>query len=325
MAEEQVGLFVEGDAPVDGRTPLNTEATLMQAAQAYENHMTESGFSTHTVKAFRGDLRLLQHYLGPGLPIYEIGTQELNQFLYWLQYERDVPCSSKSYARRVTTLKSFFNWLVSIKVITVSPAAALIHMRVSTALPTVLNIDEVDRLLAITEEHANRAKRPDPRPHLLVNLLLQTGIKKAECMRLTPSDFEDSDPDQPTVLIRYDNPRMMHKERRLDIAPELMATLDQYLEVYRPGERLFECTPRNLEYVLTDMAREAGLSSTASFESLRWTSTYRDFRDGVDPDRIRDRLGLSKVTWRETVQKLEKLAAREDGEPIEDERSPDPA
>jgi integrase/recombinase XerD len=273
--------------------------------------MDETGFSPHTIKAFSGDLRLLQNYFGPQVPIYELGTQELNQFLYWLQYERGVPCSPKSYARRVTTLKSFFGWLTSINVTPFDPAAAVVHQRITTPLPTILQNDEIDRLLEVTEGMAN-ALKPDPRPHLLVNLLLQTGIKKAECMRLTPDDFEDFEPEHPTVLIRYQEPRLLHKERRLDVSPELMATLDQYLELYKPDERIFECTPRNLEYVLTDAAEQARLPNGASFESLRWTSAFRDFRDGMPHSKLQEKMGLSKVTFRETLKKLEKLASAQE-------------
>jgi integrase/recombinase XerD len=108
-------------------------------------------------------------------------------------------------------------------------------------------------------------------------------------------------------LIRYNDPRLLHKERRLDVAPEVLETLDRYLEQYRPAENIFECTPRNLEYVLADVAELARLSNKASFESLRWTSALRDYRDGVAAEKLRYKLGLSKVTWRETETKLEKL------------------
>jgi hypothetical protein len=37
-----------------------------------------------------------------------------------------------------------------------------------------------------------------------------------------------------------------------------------------------------------------------------------DYKDGAEPDRIRQRLGLSKVTWRETKSKLEKLVKRDE-------------
>ncbi len=306
MAVDQTTIFPESDSPVSDREPLSSDSTLMKAVLAYQEHMKEAGFSEHTVKAFFGDLRLLQNFLGPDTPIHEIGTQELNQFLYWLQYERGIPCSPKSYARRVTTLKSFFGWLTSIRITPFDPAAAILHHRVVTQLPPVLTDDEVDRLLEMTETLAE-APKPDTRPHLLVNLLLETGMKKAECMRLTPDDFDRSDPNQPTVLIRYQDPRLLHKERRLEVSPELLATLDQYLEEYEPTENIFECTPRNLEYVLADMAKLAEISNGVSFEGLRWTCALRDFRDGLNDEKHRYKMGLSKVTWRETLNKLEKL------------------
>ncbi len=310
MPTEQTIMFPETERLTQKQDTVGPNATLMQAVRAYQNHMEEAGFSTHTVKAFSGDLRLVQNFFTPATPIHTLGTDELNRFLYWLQYERGVPCSPKSYARRVTTLKSFFGWLTSIRATPFDPAAALIHQRITTPLPTILQDDEIDRLLMVTEMHVN-APRPDPRPHLLANLLLQTGIKKAECMRLTPADFEDSDPEHPTVLIRYQDLRLAHKERRLPVSAELMVTLDHYLAIYKPSERIFECTPRNLEYVLTDMAREANLPNSASFEALRWTCAFRDFRDGMPQHKLQEKLGLSKVTFRETLKKLEKLATGE--------------
>ena len=312
MVADQTKIMAEADAPVSDRQPLSPNSTLMEGVLAYEHHMEEAGFSEHTVKAFRGDLRLLQNFHGPDTLIHLLGTDELNQFLYWLQYERGVPCSPKSYARRVTTLKSFFGWLTSIRITPFDPAAAILHQRVVTQLPPVLSDAEVDRLLAVTEAHLQGGK-PDARPHLLVNLILQTGMKKAECMRLTPDDFEDSNPAQPTVLIRYQDPRLLHKERRLAISPELMQTLAQYKaqldQLERTMTNIFDCTPRNLEYVLADMAKEAKISNGVSFEALRWTCALRDFRDGLSDEQHRYKLGLSKVTWREAVNKLEKLQA----------------
>jgi integrase/recombinase XerD len=46
-----------------------------------------------------------------------------------------------------------------------------------------------------------------------------------------------------------------------------------------------------------------------SFENLRWASALYDYRRGVEPDAIREKLGLSKITWRETKSKLDKLKA----------------
>lgn len=311
MAADQATLMAKEDTPIADNEAINSNSTLMASVLAYQDHMKEAGFSEHTFKAFTGDLRLLQNYYGPETPIHELGNNELNQFLYWLQYERGVPCSPKSYARRVTTLKNFFGWLTKIRVTISDPAAAIIHKRVVTQLPPTLADDEVDRLLEVTEASLT-GRKPDARPHLLVNLVLQTGIKKAECMRLTAEDFEQDDPRQPTVFIRYSDPRLMHKERRLEISPEVMTTLAQYIAEYQPTSNIFECTPRNLEYVLADAAREAKIPNGVSFEALRWTCALRDFRDRLEDEKHRYKMGLSKVTWRETLIKLDKLNSGQD-------------
>ncbi len=312
MADKQMPLFPQRGAkgqygpPVAQTQALTADSSLAHAASAYYDHMLRQGFSEHTIKAFAGDLRLLQKYIGPSTPVKKIGTKNLNDFLTWLLHYRGVPCSPKSYARRVTTLKSFFGWLSSIKIIPTDPAAALVHARARAPLPQYLTDDQVEKLLNAAEEKLQPPK-PDPRPYLLVHLLLQTGIKKAECMNIALTDIDRSTA-EPTVLIRYSNPRMQHKERKLAFARELLPVLDQYLEKYQPKERLFECTPRNLEYVLADLSEQADLPVQVSFEMLRWTSAVRDYRDGMDEDHLRQKMGLSKITWRETVAKLEKLA-----------------
>lgn len=312
MADSQVPLFPQRGAKGQYGPPLtqiksvDSNSSLATAASAYYDHMVRQGFSEHTIKAFSGDLRLLQKYFGGSMVISNLGTKDLNDFLTWLLHYRGVPCSPKSYARRITTLKNFFGWLASIKVIPYDPAAAIVHVRVKAPLPLYLTDEQIEKLLDAAEKKLNGDK-PDPRPYLLAHLVLQTGIKKAECVGIALHDIDRSGR-EPTALIRYSNPRMQHKERKLAFASELLPVLDQYLEKYQPKEYLFECTPRNLEYVLADLSEMAGLPNQVSFEMLRWTSALRDYRDGMDHDHLRKKMGLSKITWRETAEKLAKIA-----------------
>jgi integrase/recombinase XerD len=241
------------------------------------------------------------------MPIGKLGTKELNDFLTWLLFYRGVPCSPKSYARRVTTLKSFFGWLTATKVLGHDPAAPIIHARAKAPLPFYLTDEQVEKFLTAAEKKL-KADKPDPRPYLLTHLVLQTGIKKAECVGLALRDIDRSSDSEPAIIIRYANPRMQHKERKLAFAKELLPVLDQYIEKYKPKEYLFECTPRNLEYVLADVSELAGLPDQVSFEMLRWTSALRDYRDGMEHEHLRKKMGLSKITWRETSDKLAKIA-----------------
>ena len=274
---------------------------------AFETHMEHEGFSTNTIKAFLSDLGILTEFVGIGTAVDRISTQKLNQFVTWLLDGRGVSCSSKSLARRVTTLKVFFGWLTESDVLARDPSAPVIHRPVSTPLPDVLGDEEVARIAAVTEE-MRQAESPDARPRLLVDLLLATGIKKGECTRIVLNHIDRSEPGAPVLWIRYANPQRRHKERKLDLPPEWLDVLDEYVEQYQIQERLFPCTARNLEYVLEHIAEEAGIERGVSFEMLRWTSALRDYQSDMAESRQRQKLGITTITWRGVKQKLAELA-----------------
>ncbi len=299
---------VERGQPVAEVQPLTAQSSLAAAMGAFHEHMKRKGFSENTIKAFMGDLRILSQYLGANQPVGQISTEDLNSFLAYLLFQRGKPCSPKSFARRLTTLKVFFGWLAETKVIATDPAAPIVHQPVRTPLPEILFDDEVEQLMR-TAQDMLWAPRPDARPYVLLSLLLQTGIKKSECMNLRLEDIDLSNPASPSILIRYDNPRMLHKERRLTLSPYIVPALRQYLAEYQPKTHLFECTARNLEYVLADLGRKAGLNKAVGFEVLRWTCAVRDFRNGMPEERLRKKLGLSPISWRETSEKIRKLAS----------------
>ena len=312
MTVEQLPLF-PGDAPRAVAPPagLTAGSSLDTAMDRFAEHMVQQAYAENTIKSFLGDLRILKRYLKGKPAIGQISTKDLQDFLHWLQHERGKPCSPKSYARRLTTLKVFFAWLADVGALPADPAASLVHKSVQTPLPRILYDDQVDQMLAVTRQMMAGQppdEKPDPRPHLLVTLILHTGIKKQECMNLKLGHIDTSNPAGPAIHIRYDNPRLQHKERRLRLPPEWARTLAQYRKVYEPKESLFPCTARNLEYVLAAVAKQAGLPDGLSFEMLRWTCAVRDFQARMDADRLRRKLGLSQMSWQETEPKLIRLS-----------------
>jgi len=289
---------------------LSATSSLQTALHAFHTHMIEQDLSIHTIKAFDSDLRLLARFVGRGRSIGTIGASDLKGFLTYLRHERGIPCNPKSLARRLTTLKVFFAWLAEDGAIASDPAAPLVHQRVTTPLPQPLSDQEVEQLCASTDEWRRNAEQPDARPHLLVALLLHTGIKKGECMNITLADIHTSDPTSPSVRIRYEGVKQRYKERTLRLPAEFPAVLKEYLAQYEPRSGLFECTARNLEYVLDACGKRAGLPERRlSFETLRWTCAVRHFKRGMDEDTLRRKLGLSRITWAETLEKLKALTS----------------
>ena len=118
---------------------LKGDNSLSAAINAWAESLETAGKSIHTIKAFSGDLRLLAQFIGAGTSINAIGIHDLKNFLDWMLNKRNVPCSPKTYARRVTSLKSFFRWLVQAGVLDENPADAIPQQTVLSPLPAVLS------------------------------------------------------------------------------------------------------------------------------------------------------------------------------------------
>jgi site-specific recombinase XerD len=297
----------------DQTSRLTRDSALADAIAPFQEYLRQEDKTDNTLKAFTSDLRLLAQYAGEDAKLGSFTTTRLLQFLEWLQGGRGVPCSAKSYARRVTTLKVFFKWLRESKITATDPALQVPQYSVSAPLATILRDDEVDRLLDETARRRFSDKASDARPELLVRLLLDTGIKKSECMNIRPDDVRRTGPAAPLLFVRRRTARDVYKERKVPLNPDWLEVLNEYLEQYEPPDRIFNCTPRNLEYVLADLAEAAGIPSV-SFEMLRWTCAVRDHRAGTPPDKLREKLGLSRTSWRETGAKIERLAVMQQQE-----------
>lgn len=291
----------------DAEHALTRRSRLADALGPFREHLRHEGRSPHTIEAFSSDLRLAIEFFGAGMVLNDFTTRKLEKFMEWIEFGRGVPCSRKSYARRVTTLKVFFAFLRSEKVLPDNPASALLQRSGAAPLQPVLTESEIARLLAQTHR-LRTADDPDARPEMLLRLLLDTGIKKGECMALTPAHVDRSNRREPVLIVRHKRRSDVYKERKIALDPAWLDVLDEYLAQRQPADTLFDCTARNLEYILSDVAEAAGVATRVSFETLRWTCGVRDFERGMDLDTLREKFGLSRISWRETSDKIQRLA-----------------
>ncbi len=291
--------------------PLRADSELRAAVAAFDEYMLRKGFSDNTIKAFRNDLKIVLGFLGADTRLHQISTQHLNDFLEWMQHGRGKPCSAKTLARRITTIKVFFGWVHGIGVLGGDPAQPVVQQPARTPLPTILRDEEIGRLSRAAQDYLWNRTQADARPYVLINLLLQTGMKKAECAALLLTDLNLTQPQAPEVTVRYPEERHVHKNRTIALTAGIVAAINQYVAQYKPEHYLFECTPRNLEYVLDEVGQKAGIHRMqVGFETLRWTCAVRDFRTGLPEERLRQKMGLSKISWRETREKIFQLAGR---------------
>ncbi len=285
---------------------INAKSLLPAAINGWEMFLLDQGRSQNTVKAFLSDVRLLNSFIAPDQSVGNITTDDLNRFFDWMEKGRGIPCSPKTLSRRITSVKSFFRWLHQYGVLTIDPAEKVMQRSAISPLPQVLSQDEFEAVLLAADRH-RREKKPDARPYALVYLLLTTGIKKSECLGIHINHIDLNGKNGPYLFVRYASPANRYKERKIELDDDWVTAYEEYISQYKPVDQVFPWSPRRLEYLLEDIGEEAGLSKHLSFDMCRWTCALRDYQAGIEPDKIRQKLGVSKIQWRELFIKLKQL------------------
>jgi site-specific recombinase XerD len=286
---------------------ITSDTTLLPAIRSWEVFLYDQGRSRFTIKAFLGDLNLFTSFFAPDTAIGSISSNDINRFLEWLQKERGIPCSPKSLSRRITSVKSFFRWLTQTGRLSMDPAEKVLQQSVISPLPQVLTPDEELKVIEAATAQRMSSKK-DPRSYILVTLLLSTGIKKGECLTLNLNHLDLEDPKDAHFYVRYSSSANRYKERKISLTQDWVELFPEYLAKYAPVEQVFPWSPRRLEYLLEDLGREAGLEKHLSFDMCRWTSALNDWQSNMDKEALRQKLGISKIQWREISMKLRQLA-----------------
>lgn len=297
--------------PANLTSHLDQNTTIAAAINAWEMYLADQGRSPNTIKAFRSDVRLLVNFLPDDTTLSKATTKELVRFFEWMENEREVACSPKTLARRITSVKSLFRWLHQFGAIVVDPAEKIAQRSVISPVPMVLTREEYERAL-LAADRRRRAAKPDARLYTLAYLLLSTGVKKSETLGIEIEHLELDAPGEPRVFIKYASPANRYKERKITLPQDWLPAYEEYLAQYKPETKLFPWSPRRLEYLLEDLSAEAGLTKRISFDMCRWTCALNDYRAGMEPDAIRQKLGVSKIQWRELFNKLRILAEKEE-------------
>ena len=205
-----------------------------------------------TLKAYREDLRsFAAFYREAGLEDPRaIRHSHIEFFLAWLQSPGGR--SVGTAARHLSTLRSFFKYLVREEVIARDPAAVSFGPKVTRALPTFLTTAEQERVLtALARDRTLRGRRD----HAIVATLLLTGLRAEELMslRLESLDLE-------TGTLRVVNGKG-GKDREMPVTPRLRAILRTYLAEVRPAR------PRGRLYRLAREGRHTMIATVDAHTS----------------------------------------------------------
>ena len=149
----------------------------------------EQGAPATTIDAYRGDLEDLSAFLKPhNAGFIEADTEALRLYLADLDARG---FKSSSVARKLSTMRHLFRFLLGEGFRGDDPAAILSGPKRGRALPKVLSIADVDRLLgeakARRESGTPAARLRALRLHCLLEVLYATGLRVTELVTLPRS------------------------------------------------------------------------------------------------------------------------------------------
>lgn len=297
-------------ATILGMTGLS-RASFDEAIDAFETSLARRPISDNTRKAFIGDARIFSREIQSGrqarLAPASITAERIKRFL--ASQERSTQAGSpKSIERRLTSLKVLFRWMRETGYIAVDPAESVAYRPFVDPLPEYLSDDQAAAVTRAARALADSEKL-EHRPLTAIRLVLDTGIKKTECLNLTVQDIKRA-AGQASIRIRYDKIHLRFKERELPVSAECLATLDGHISRYGSRDLIFDCTGRNLEYLFTGRVAPAAGVMALTFEMMRWTCALRLYRSrDYTEAQLQFRFGLSPLGWTEMAAKLARLMA----------------
>lgn len=157
--------------------------TLFKAYLVNERH-----YSDHTITSYFNDLHQFEHFLKSDLEQSEIHVEHINKFMIrsFISHLMDEKYSKRAIARKLASLRSFFNYLALSEAISSNPAKLIPSPKLEKSLPKFFHQDELNTVL-------NQLKPVDlesSRAKAILELFYSTGIRLSELINIKQSDFD---------------------------------------------------------------------------------------------------------------------------------------
>src|SRR5262249_53179177 len=146
----------------------------------------ERGAAANTIEAYRRDLAEFSAFLERGATHIERATRA--DVAAYMQEASIAGLKATSRARRLSALRQLYKFLLAEGVVTNDPTHGHAARRRTRALPKVLNVAEVDRLIGAAAKRAENAQGVERlralRLHCLLEMLYATGMRVSELVSL---------------------------------------------------------------------------------------------------------------------------------------------
>ena len=275
----------------------------------------EKGLSGNSIEAYERDVRRMALYLARELKVTsptKVETVHLEKFLHLLH---DLEISSRSQARNLSAIRSFFQYLILEDIMTADPTELINGPKAERYLPEVLTYEEIRQMI----ESIDLSYPQGTRNVAIIETLYACGLRVSELTSLRISHVY---PDLQMIRVIGKN----NKERLVPIGDSALHHIRLYLEGDRNRMMNIDAASRDILFlnrrgkklsrvmifnIIKDAAAHAGITKIISPHSLRHSFATHLVEGGADLRAVQEMLGHASITTTEIYTHIQADYLRE--------------
>lgn len=274
--------------------------TTKELIQSFTEYLQiERNYSAYTIVYYNQDIEEFVLFLGQQSIDHVTKTTYVDVRLYLTElYNQKL--ARKTVARKISSLRSFFKYLMREDIVQDNPFALVSLPKKQTRIPQFLYEDELDKLF-----HVSNTKTPlGQRNQAILELLYATGIRVSECCKLQLQDIDFS---IGTILVNGKG----NKQRYVPFGSFASDALELYINNGR--EELVKQAPsktnavfvnfrgnplttRGVRLILNELIEKSSLSVHISPHVLRHTFATHMLNEGADLRTVQELLGHNHLS-----------------------------
>lgn len=279
----------------------------------YRIHLQlEKSLQPNTVEAYLGDVNKLVAFLGDVERLLSVGLEDLREFLAVIA---DVGVNARSQARIVSSLRSFYGFLLLDGYISEDPTELLRSPKIGVRLPDVLTLQEIDDIINAIDLATNEGQRN----RAMIEVLYSCGLRVSELCALRLSDLYLDE-----QFIRVTGKG--DKQRLVPISSRAIAELEAYfldrnrIPIKRGyedyvfiSERLKKPLSRiTVFHHIKELVSQVGIKKSVSPHTFRHSFATHLLEGGANLRVIQMMLGHESISTTEIYTHIDRVRLREE-------------
>lgn len=268
-------------------------------------------FSPLTTKNYAIDLKQFFNFLNQEVydsRLSEISYQHVRSFIASLI---DKKKSTVSVNRKISCLKSFFKYALKNNLISNNPMQKIQGPKTPKRLPVFIDENQIDKIF-------NQLKFDSGfegiRNKLLIDVLYQTGLRRAELINLKETDLD-------LISLQLKVLGKRNKERIIPFSIHLKRSIQEYLNAKQENNLInsflfvnlknIQLSPQALTKIVSEILSEVTTNKKKSPHVLRHTFATHLLNRGADINAVKELLGhanlsATQIYTHNTIEKLKK-------------------